>query len=306
MGLQEAMATEMPQDSGTDRVLEELQELVGEGGGFVEAEAGFWMGGTRIRISLDLFEEPIDHAQVVMEMRIKARAEAVQEADRAHGGGPWGRGGGFSQAAPESAEQDVKDGAGRAGAVMKEGPEALGHGEDELADGHVGNDVVHQVGCGLGHALGPARGTASPALAGERHEEVVAAGCASSPGKAVGQDAAPEIAPEFLFHVIGDAVAKGLCFIGQGEVGLQVLPDDTVQGGSFGAAPAIGLGMGAGRWPGWWCGPPRPSVSGAGLCGHRWSPASRGARRSYSTSRRAEGWGRGMEGEAGVARAHVA
>jgi hypothetical protein len=77
---------------------------------------------------------------------------------------------------------------------------------------------------------------------------------ASSPGEAVGQDAAPEIAPEFRFHVIGDAgdaVAKGLCFIGQGEVGLQVLPDDTVQGGRLGAAPAIGLGVGAGQWPGW-------------------------------------------------------
>jgi len=74
---------------------------------------------------------------------------------------------------------------------------------------------------------------------------------ASSPGEAVGQDAAPEIAPEFPFYVIGDAVAKGFCFMGQGEVGLQVLPDDTVQGGGFGAAPAIGMGMGAGQWPGW-------------------------------------------------------
>jgi len=38
---------------------------------------------------------------------------------------------------------------------------------------------------------------------------------ASSPGEAVGQDAAPEIAPEFRFHVIGDAgdaVAKGLWY----------------------------------------------------------------------------------------------
>ena len=53
----------------------------------------------------------------------------------------------------------MEDGAGGAGPVMKEGPEAFGHGEDELAHRYVGNDVVHQVGRRLGHALGPARGT---------------------------------------------------------------------------------------------------------------------------------------------------
>jgi hypothetical protein len=117
---------------------------------------------------------------------------------------------------------------------------------------------------------------------------------ASSPSEAVGQDAAPEIAPEFLFHMIGDGVAKGLCFIGHGEVGLQVFPDDAVKRGGLGPAPAIGLGMGAVRGPGRWCGPPGLAVSGAGLCGHRWSPASRGASGSISTSRTAEGWGGGM------------
>jgi hypothetical protein len=39
----------------------------------------------------------------------------------------------------------VKDGAGGAGPVMKEGPEAFGHGENELAHRYVRNDVVHQV-----------------------------------------------------------------------------------------------------------------------------------------------------------------
>lgn len=50
----------------------------------------------------------------------------------------------------------MEDGAGGAGSVMEEGPETFGHGEDELADGHMGNDVVHQVSRSLGHALGAA------------------------------------------------------------------------------------------------------------------------------------------------------
>ena len=37
----EAEFDEMSQDPGTDRVLEALQKLLGEAGGFVEAEAGF-------------------------------------------------------------------------------------------------------------------------------------------------------------------------------------------------------------------------------------------------------------------------
>jgi hypothetical protein len=48
MGLQEAVAGRAPreawsaEDSLPDGVLEALQELVGEGGGFVKAEAGFY------------------------------------------------------------------------------------------------------------------------------------------------------------------------------------------------------------------------------------------------------------------------
>jgi hypothetical protein len=75
---------------------------VGEGCGFVKAEAGSWMGRILNRVTLDLLEEPIDDAHVVVKVGIQAGAEAMQEADRAHGGGPWGRGGGFSQRSPAS------------------------------------------------------------------------------------------------------------------------------------------------------------------------------------------------------------
>jgi len=230
-------------------------------------------------------------------MRIEARAEAMQEADRAHGGRCRSGGAGLPEGGLEGPEEDVKDGAGGPGSVMEEGAEAFGNGEDELAHRHVGNDVVHQVGGRLGHALGAAGGAGAPALAGERDEEVVPTGGASDPSEAVGQDAALQVAPEFLFHVIRYAVADGahgIGLMGQGEVGLQVLPDDAMQRGGLGTASAIGPGMSTGRWSGRWSGPPGIPLSGAGLCGHRQPLASRGVRRSVSTSRTAKGWGGGM------------
>jgi hypothetical protein len=171
----------------------------------------------------------------------------------------------------------MKDGAGGPGAVVEKRPQAFGNREDELAHGHVGNDVVHQVSRRLGHAPGVAGRAGTPALAGKRHQEVVPATRASGPCKAVGQDAASQIASELFLHMIRHAVAHGIGLVGQGQVGLQVFPDDAVQRGGLGAAPTIGLGTGAGRWPGWWCGPPGLPVSASGLCGHRQPPASRGA-----------------------------
>ena len=44
VGLQEAEAAEVAEDPTSHGVLKALQELVGEGGGFVEAEAGFRIG----------------------------------------------------------------------------------------------------------------------------------------------------------------------------------------------------------------------------------------------------------------------
>jgi len=165
VGLQEAVAAEVAEDPVSDRVLEALQELVGESRGFVEAEADGGSGWVLIRILFNLLEEAVHDAEVIVKMGIEAGAEPMHEAHGAHGGGLWSRWTCLSQGRLEGPEQDVEDGAGGPGAVMKEGPEAFGHGKHNLADRYVGEDVVHQVGCGLGHALGPARGTAPPALA---------------------------------------------------------------------------------------------------------------------------------------------
>jgi hypothetical protein len=165
VGLQEAVAYHVAENPLSHRVLEALQELVGESGGFVEKDAGFRMRRILSRVTLNPLEEPVHDAQVVVVVRIEARAEAMQETDRAHICGLRSRGAGLPQGSPEGPEEDVKDGAGGPGSVMEEGPETFGHGEDELAHGHVGNNVVHQVGRRLGHTLGPARGTGPSALA---------------------------------------------------------------------------------------------------------------------------------------------
>jgi hypothetical protein len=52
VGLQEAVAGKMAENSPSDRVLEMLQELGGEGCGFVEAEVGLRTGWVRIRVIL--------------------------------------------------------------------------------------------------------------------------------------------------------------------------------------------------------------------------------------------------------------
>ncbi|MCJ7630598.1 MAG: hypothetical protein MUO50_19660 [Longimicrobiales bacterium] len=80
----------------------------------------------------------------------------MQETDGREGGRSWSGGTGLPQGGTESPEQDVEDGGCGTGPVMEEGPETLGNGQDPLAHRDMGEDVVHQMGRRLGHALGVA------------------------------------------------------------------------------------------------------------------------------------------------------
>jgi hypothetical protein len=156
VGLEEAMALKMPEDPGADRVLEALDELGREGRGFVEAE-GFGLDSRILAsITLDPLEESIDHAEMKVKVRIQRRAEAMEEADGSEGGGAWSCWTGLPESGLEGPKENMKDGAGGSGSVMKVGAQALGDGQDPLAHRDVGKDVVHQVSRGLGHALGVA------------------------------------------------------------------------------------------------------------------------------------------------------
>ena len=72
VGFQEAVTGKVAEDSLSDGVLEGLQEFVGEGCGLVEAEAGFWIGGTMIRVILNLLEEPVHDDEMKVKMWIEA------------------------------------------------------------------------------------------------------------------------------------------------------------------------------------------------------------------------------------------
>jgi hypothetical protein len=62
-----------------------------------------------------------------------------------------------------------------------------------LPNGHVGKDVIHEVGCRIRHSPTATRRTESPALAGESHEPVVATGVAVDAQETMGQNTALEI-----------------------------------------------------------------------------------------------------------------
>jgi hypothetical protein len=59
--------------------------------------------------------------------------------------------------------------------MVEKGAQTFGNREYKLADGHMGNDVVHQVSRRLGHSLGVAGRAGPTALAGKGHQEVITA-----------------------------------------------------------------------------------------------------------------------------------
>jgi len=222
----------------------------------------------------------------------------MQETHDRHRGRGRCRGIRLSQSGLESPEQDVQDGRGGLRAVVKEGPEALGDREHELADRDVGEHMVHHMGGRLGHVAGSAGGTGTPAAARERDPKLVTTTGAPGPGKAVSQDAALEVAPELVLHMGRHPVAHGVGFLSLGQVRLEVFPDDAVQGRVLGPATPVGLDLRAGGLGRSGSRPADLPLAGMGLGGHRRPGMSRGTGWSVSTSRRAEGRGTGMGREA--------
>jgi len=61
---------------------------VGEGGGFVDAETGLWIGPVRIRVILDPLEEPVHDAQIESK---KTNRAWTYDQDKGGSGAPCGR-----------------------------------------------------------------------------------------------------------------------------------------------------------------------------------------------------------------------
>jgi hypothetical protein len=86
VGFQETVAGKVAEHSLADRVLETLKEFVGKGCGFVKPEGLGLERWILPRLTLELLEEPVQDAQVVVEVRVQRRAETMEEAHRPKGG----------------------------------------------------------------------------------------------------------------------------------------------------------------------------------------------------------------------------
>ena len=83
-------------------------------------------------------------------------SKPMQEAGGRKRCGRWGSGARLPQGCLEGPQQDVQHGGSGPGPVVKEGPQTFGNRQHELAHRDVGEDMVHHMGGGLGHAPGSA------------------------------------------------------------------------------------------------------------------------------------------------------
>jgi hypothetical protein len=108
-----------------------------------------------------------------------------------------------------------------------------------LTERYAGQHVIDHVGGGLDHAAGRARRADVAALAAEGHQEIVTTSGAVNPRKPVRRDAALEIGAKGPLDVEGNAPGEAVIPPGSREVGLEVVADDFVEDGSFGAAALV-------------------------------------------------------------------
>jgi len=118
----------------------------------------------------------------------------------------------------------------------------LGHREHPLAHRQGWEDVIDQVGSGLRHAPGVAgRANAAP-LAGEGHQEIVAALPTTRPRTTAGKDAAFQVPAKLPLRVGRDRMTVPILVPRERQVGLQVLLEEPVEDGLLGTATGVGGG----------------------------------------------------------------
>ncbi len=124
--------------------------------------------------------------------------------------------------------------------------QAFGDRQRPLAHWQMGEDVVDQMGGGLGHAPGVARWANAAAFAGEGHQKGMPAVITARACKAVGKDCALQILLKSFLHVgrRGVVVALAVERAGAGQIkpGLEVFGNRAVQQGLVGVARVVGFG----------------------------------------------------------------
>ena len=139
---------------------------------------------------LDRLEHPVDDTAVVVNVAVERRTEAVDEAHRFEARLRRGPGTVLSHMGLDHAQEDVPHGTRRYGLALQEVAQPLGHREHPLAHRQGREDVIDQVGGGLGHAPGVARGAECSPFARKGDQEIMPAVRTSGAGEAIGKDAA--------------------------------------------------------------------------------------------------------------------
>jgi hypothetical protein len=150
-------------------------------------------------------EDAVGHAGVEVHVMVERRAEAMQEGDgaesRAGGRGCVGSRvdtGGREQQPLDLSKKDLRERCDGLGAVGEHTAQSLRHRNHPLPYGDRRNNVIGEVCGGLCHVATVAGWADAPSLAGESDDEPLAAARAQSAGESQAEDAACEVAAEFL------------------------------------------------------------------------------------------------------------
>jgi hypothetical protein len=118
-------------------------------------------------------------------------------------------------------------------------PRRHGHGEDPLADGHVGQDAIDEVRGELAHPPAATGRAKAAALAAERDHGALAAALTPYAQQTVAEDATAKVRLELTLHEPRQSRVLGIA--GRlGEEGLEVGLDGPVEHGAFGLAALVG------------------------------------------------------------------
>ena len=84
--------------------------------------------------------------------------------------------------------------------LFRSAPQSLGHGDHPLPQGHRRNDVIGEMRRRLGHVTAVAGRADAAALAGECHDESLAACCAPAAGEAEAEEPGPSYRLDQVFQ----------------------------------------------------------------------------------------------------------
>ena len=176
-------------------------------------------------------------------MVVERRTKAVQKGDAAEPRAGGCGGDGVTRAACRSAEQsldlikkNLREGCDGRGSVGQKAPQPLRHGDHPLPHGPRRDDVIGEVRGRLGHVAAVAGRADAAALAGEGHDESLAAARAPGAGEAEAEEPAGEIAAKLVLDVARHGPLGSFPPL---KPALEVLGDDLVERRLLGPATLV-------------------------------------------------------------------